>query len=102
MVSVHSDGSLEFAYFRPGARQVQLAGDFNGWQPDRHDLTRDEEGWWRVRLVLPAGDYRFKYLIDGQIWEADFAAYGVENDRHGGWNSVLWVKPVAHPRTAAA
>jgi 1,4-alpha-glucan branching enzyme len=98
-----TDGTVEFAYFRPGAESVSLAGDFNGWQPTTHPMRRDEEGWWRLRLALPSGEYRFKYVIDRTIWEADFAAYGVEMCKVGGWNSVLYVSPrAASSRRAAA
>ena len=102
MVSNQNDGTVEFAYFRPGANLVQLAGDFNEWEPERHTLTVDKEGWWRIKLALQPGEYRFKYLVDGEIWEADFAAYGVENDKHGGWNSVLWIKENHYRNIAAA
>ena len=92
MVHRNEDGTIEFAYFRPGAVSVVLAGDFNQWSTDQHAMTRDEGGWWRLRLALPPGEYRFKYVIDGKLWEADFAAFGVEMCRTGGWNSVLWVE----------
>lgn len=91
MIHEHLDGTIEFAYFRPGATCVELAGDFNGWGSPLQRLTRDESGWWRARVELAPGEYRFKYLIDGAIWEADYASYGVENDRHGGWTSVVWI-----------
>lgn len=101
MVHLLDDGTVEFCYFRPGARDVRLAGDFNNWlaRADDGDATathgspmrRDEQGWWRTRLVLPAGEHRFKYIVDGNIWETDYAAYGVENDKLGGWNSIVWV-----------
>jgi 1,4-alpha-glucan branching enzyme len=93
MVTRQHDGTIEFAYFRPGASHVCLAGDFNGWQSGSHLMKRDPQGWWRLRLALPTGEYRFKYIIDGSIWEADFAAYGVEMCKIGGWTSVLYVAP---------
>jgi len=104
MVFQQDDGSVEFAFFRPAAKDVALAGDFNQWNAEQFPLQRDEQGWWRVRMTLKPGEYRFKYRVDGKLWEADFAAYGVENDKHGGWNSVLWVqpettKPMARPDT---
>lgn len=102
MVSNQMNGTVEFAYFRPGAQSVELAGDFNDWKPERHVLTKDKDGWWRISLALEPGEFRFKYLVDGEIWEADFAAYGVENDKHGGWNSVLWIKETDQRRRAAA
>lgn len=91
MVTLYQDGTVEFAYFRPGARDVRLAGDFNKWQPGPEPMACDERGWWRTRVALEAGKHRFKYVIDGRIWETDYAAYGVENDKLGGWNSVVLV-----------
>lgn len=93
MVHHQDDGSVEFAYFRPGAQCVHLAGDFNQWGSQPQAMTRDEHGWWRLRLALPSGEYRFKYVVDEKIWEADFAAFGVEMCPTGGWNSVLWIEP---------
>ena len=92
MVTAQADGTIEFAYFRPSARRVCIAGDFNGWRTDTHLFTCDDRGWWTLRLKLPTGEYRFKYVVDSELWEADFAANGVENDRHGGWNSILRVE----------
>lgn len=92
MVSNQHNGLVKFEYFRPRANIVQLAGDFNDWNPEHFNLKMDKNGWWRTQLKLPTGEYRFKYLVDGRCWEADFAAYGVENDKLGGWNSVVWIK----------
>lgn len=101
MVTQESDGTLEFAFYRPGARSVRIAGDFNLWDPTRHELLPDgEEGWWRLRTQLAPGEYRFKYVVDGRHWETDFAAYGVEPDPTGEWNAVLLVasaEELAHP-----
>lgn len=96
MVQLHEDGTAEFAYYRPSASTVMLAGDFNLWDAKRLEMTRDEHGWWRTRLALPPGEYRFKYVIDEGVWEADFAAYGVEMSKVGGWTSVLMI-----PRASA-
>lgn len=98
MISTLDDGTIEFAYFRPGANRLTIAGDFNGWDPERHRMWKDAEGWWHTRLALPAGEYRFKYLVDDALWEADFAAFGVETDRRDGtWMSVLYLEPRTVP-----
>ncbi|MHB1157223.1 MAG: early set domain-containing protein [Phycisphaerales bacterium] len=102
MVTQQRDGLIEFAYFRPGASQVALAGEFNGWRLDAHQMRRDDQGWWRIRLALPAGEYRFKYVVDRSLWEADFAAYGVEMSKVGGWTSVLYVAATQTLPIAAA
>jgi 1,4-alpha-glucan branching enzyme len=91
MVHHHADGTLEFEYFRPTAASVELLGDFNGWETSGLHMTRDKRGWWRLRMAMAEGDHRFSYLVNGETREADFAAYGVEANRLGGWNSVIFV-----------
>lgn len=39
----------------PGAQQLHLIGDFNGWDRSRHPLTRGEYGVWGV--FLPDAEY---------------------------------------------
>lgn len=89
MTHVGKDGSVEFRFLRPGAREVALAGDFNGWSPVI-SMQSDAQGWWTIRLLLEPGDYRFRYVADGH-WYTDFAANGVEFNTKQGWNSLLVV-----------
>jgi len=89
MVSQAPDGTIQFRFFRPEARQVTLTGDFNGWDMANTPMTRGSDGWWRYQLELPPGCYQFRYFSDGQ-WYTDHAAFGIE---HGpfGINSVVKV-----------
>ncbi|MBI1368634.1 MAG: hypothetical protein GC162_08255 [Planctomycetes bacterium] len=89
MVSQRVDGLVEFAYYRPTAKRVVMAGDYNDWSIHHLSMEADGKGWWRAELALPPGEYRFKYLVDGKLWEADYATHAVEDDCHGGWNSVI-------------
>ncbi len=100
MVNQHDDGMVEFAFYRPAATSVTLAADFSNWRADKHHMTRDDRGWWRIKLALPPGEYRFKYVVDGSLWEVDYAAYGVEMCKVGGWNSVLYVADMPATETA--
>jgi 1,4-alpha-glucan branching enzyme len=79
---------VEFRFFRPGAGEVLLAGDFSDWSP-RLPMQREPYGWWTLQLTLEPGEYRFRYVADGE-WYTDFASNGVEYGSHG-WNSVLVV-----------
>ncbi len=88
MVQV-KDGYAEFSFFRPGAEQVHLSGDFNGWRTGDLPMSCDKRGYWTAALRLPPGDYRFRYSVDGQ-WFCDFAAFGVEFGPFG-LNSVVLV-----------
>ena len=92
MVTQRHDGSMEFRFFRPDARQVTLAGDFNGWQENCLTMSKSDDGWWQCRLGLAPGCYQFRYLADGQ-WYTDYAAFGIEKCPYG-WNSVVQVETV--------
>ena len=80
-------GETEFHFFRPHANRAFLVGDFNSWNQSTLPMTRTEKGEWVCRVRLPEGEYRFKYLADGE-WYPDYAAFGVEPCEFG-YNSVL-------------
>ncbi len=89
MTIVGEDGLVEFRFYRPLARDVRLAGDFTAWA--LHALPMDcvGDGWWSAQLRMDAGEYRFRYVADGD-WFTDFASHGIEVCRQG-WNSVLLI-----------
>lgn len=91
MVRQAPDGTIEFRFFRPHARHVTIAGDFNQWNQTCLPMTKGPDGWWRHELELAPGCYQFRYLGDGE-WYTDHAAFGVE---HGpfGLNAVVMVEP---------
>ncbi|MFP4106116.1 MAG: glycogen-binding domain-containing protein [Phycisphaerae bacterium] len=86
MVDVHGRWA-EFRFFRPGAKQVRLAGEFNDWDHRQLLMAPTGDGWWEARMKLPAGSFRFKYWADGQ-WFSDYAAFGLEPGPHG-YESVV-------------
>ncbi len=90
MVNTHGQ-QVEFTFYRPKAKDVFVAGDFNDWRNGELAMTRDENGHWTADLRLPAGEYRFRYCADGE-WFTDYAAFGVEPGRFG-MDSVIWVEP---------
>jgi len=51
------------------ARQVFVAGDFNKWKPNEL-LMKKENGIWLLPLILPAGNYQYKFVVDGK-WITD-------------------------------
>ncbi len=88
MVTIDGDW-VEFKFFRPQARQVHLAGDFNNWRHGELPMSQIEAGYWVARLKLPTGEFRFRYCADGE-WFTDYAAFGVEPGRFG-LDSILRV-----------
>lgn len=50
---------------------VSVVGDFNDWQPGRHELLRRRNGTRTVSVILPPGTHRFRYLATGGVWFDD-------------------------------
>lgn len=80
------DGVL-FTLDAPGARCVQLAGDFNGWEADGNEM-QPSSGVWRKVVLLQPGRYQYKYVVDGR-WLPDPLNLDVEPAPWGGYNSVV-------------
>jgi 1,4-alpha-glucan branching enzyme len=90
MVTV-TENWVEFKFYRPSAKNVALAGDFNNWRVGELRMVRSEDGYWQAKMKLPAGEFRFRYCADGE-WYADYAAFGVEPGRFG-MDSIVRVTP---------
>ncbi|HPQ17690.1 MAG TPA: glycogen-binding domain-containing protein, partial [bacterium] len=52
----------------PGARRVTIAGEFNNWDMNKHELKKEADGKWRITLDLAPGTYEYKFLQDGD-WD---------------------------------
>ena len=82
-------------YRDPAASDVRIAGDFNGWVPDKNvrSLVQAEgvERVWTKILHLPPGTYHYRYVVDGE-WREDPDNPQAEPGPVGGRNSVLVVR----------
>ena len=57
------------------ATKASLCGDFNGWSSTANAMKLRKDGRFSTTISLSAGQtYRFKYLLDGNRWENDYAA----------------------------
>jgi 1,4-alpha-glucan branching enzyme len=65
---------------------VSVVGDFNSWEPGRHELVRRRNGTRTVSVVLPPGEYRFRYLAADGVWLDEEMADEVDPD--GSWVRV--------------
>jgi chromosome partitioning protein len=82
--------------FRDGiASDVRIAGDFNGWVPDKGVRSLIEsEGQtriWTKIIRLNPGTYQYRYVVDGE-WREDPDNPEVASSVVGGRNSVLVVR----------
>ena len=62
------DGLVALEVQAPGARAVELMGDFTDWAPVT--LARSRSGTWQVRLPVPPGIHSLVVRIDGGEWRA--------------------------------
>lgn len=61
-------------HFRPESKSksVALAGSFNGWNTTSHPMIGpDKDGAYVKSVVLAAGEYEYKFVLDGKQWIAD-------------------------------
>ena len=70
-----------------GAKEVKILGDFNQWDPESGVRMKAKNGEYSASIELESGkEHQFRYLLDNETWENDWAAdkyvptpYGVEN-----------------------
>jgi hypothetical protein len=77
----------------PDAATVEVAGDFNGWDPTRTPLAAAGNGAWTVMLPLQPGRYEYMFVVNGEQWIADPFAVEQSDDGFGSQNAVLDVRP---------
>lgn len=87
---VHEERAVTLKYFSPDAREVQVAGNFNDWQPQATPLKKAGDAEWCVELSLHPGIYEYRFVVDGHWCEDPLAASRGANP-YGGCNSILIV-----------
>lgn len=80
---------VNFEYFAPGAKKVEIAGTFNDWKPA--PLKKSNEGKWSGSLDLQLGKYEYRYLVD-ETWQNDQRPVECVPNNFGSWNCVVEVK----------
>ena len=55
---------VSFFYNAPGAKIVQITGDFNHWHPS--PMRRSVDGWWFAQLQICHGHHQYRFLVDGK------------------------------------
>lgn len=67
---------VTFNYPANKAKQVTVAGDFNGWDTQSLPMKKTKDVF-SVSIELDAGkEYEFRYFVDG-VWANDTQADGV-------------------------
>lgn len=81
---------LSFKCDNPQAKEIYVVGDFNNWEINNRFQLTNKNGRWHVSVPLRKGEYKYKFVIDGE-WTNDPSNPLVEDDCYGGKNSVVKV-----------
>jgi thiol-disulfide isomerase/thioredoxin len=81
---------IEFSFSAPDAKEVFLAGSFNGWNPAVDTLTKQGNGIWTITKTLSTGIHCYKFVADGK-WFTDPLNTKKYYNGHGDENSVVVV-----------
>ncbi len=74
------------------AESVAVCGEFNNWDPTEHMLKKRKDGRYSITVALkPGHSYRYRYLLDGERWENDWAADAYVQNEFGAEDSVVRV-----------
>src|SRR6266513_699485 len=80
-------GDTAFVRFRmPGARKLEIAGNWNAWTPA--PLRAMGEEVWEAGLLLAPGTYYFNLVVDGREWVVPGGVATI-SDGMGGLIAVL-------------
>lgn len=72
------------------AKQVLLSGTFNGWTEEGYTMKKID-GTWQIKVFLPEGKSRYKFIVDGE-WIEDPKNPLYENNGTGSNDSIIWMK----------
>jgi 1,4-alpha-glucan branching enzyme len=74
------------------ASNVTLHGDFTKWEKSPIKMRRYKDGNFKVSATLKSGkSYRFRYQLDGERWENDWAADDYAPNEFGEEDSIVEV-----------
>ena len=77
------------------AQKACLCGDFNRWSQDSHPMKRRKDGSFVLTISLkPGQQYRYKFFLDGERWENDWAAEDYLPNDQGSQDSVVIIEQV--------
>ena len=73
------------------AEEVAVCGDFNEWDPKANPMKKLKDGRFSASVNLAEGEYRYRFLLDGEKWENDWEAEEYAPNPSGGEDSVIKV-----------
>lgn len=86
-----STKATHFEFYAPSAKEVSLAGTFNGWDASKNPLKKNNAGNWSISLFLEPGRYEYRFFVDGN-WDNDQRPVACVPNAFGTWNCVVEVR----------
>ncbi|PWN05284.1 isoamylase early set domain-containing protein [Rhodohalobacter mucosus] len=83
---------IRFVYFDESAETIEVAGDFNDWEPT--ELSReimDGRQVWTGMIPVTRGEHKYMFVKDGEEWVTDPLAEVQQDDGFGNKNAVLYL-----------
>jgi len=82
---------LDFSISAPQAKEVYIAGDFNGWRLDDSSRMQKDNAVWQKRLNLTPGRHHYRFVIDGK-WVDDPNNPNKEKNPYGELDSLIEIQ----------
>lgn len=83
--------AVVFSVFAPEAKEVLVTGDFNDWDLSERNRMEPHNGTWSRKINLKAGQYRYRFVIDGK-WAEDPNNPNKETNPYGEMDSLIKIK----------
>jgi chromosome partitioning protein len=83
-------GGVLFQCMNMSAKEIEIAGDFNNWVPEKMMNHSSTPGLWQKIISMPSGDFRYKFIVDGE-WQLDYGHPFVKENQFGCNDSYLKV-----------
>jgi 1,4-alpha-glucan branching enzyme len=66
LAAILPTATIEISLFAPTIEGVVLIGCFTRWE--EIPLTKDAQGYWRINIELPDGDYSYRFRVQTKSW----------------------------------
>ncbi|MGA1825583.1 MAG: glycogen-binding domain-containing protein [bacterium] len=86
-----NNGSVEFAFYSPEAKDVYLSGEFNNWDVKATPMKKNKSNYWKTKIALSPGRYEYKFFADGK-WVEDVPNVEKASNPFGTPNFVINVE----------
>jgi Glycogen recognition site of AMP-activated protein kinase len=94
-----STQQVRLEFHHPQAREVNIAGSFNGWRPGATWMVPLGNGRWVKELLLPPGRYEYCFVVDGHWMPAPRAVEATKALSNGNHSVLIVPQPNGNSQT---